>query len=180
MKNSDPSVKAEPEPFVIVEETYGGKYKDHIVEQYKLCVEMADRVSSRRSTTNDFFLTLNSILITAIGVLSRVGVGDTIFNVGWMIVASIAGILFCWCWVATINGYRALNSAKFKVINSIEKRLPIAAFEAEWKWLLNPEGKTAKYTELTNAERWIPRIFMFLYIALIVFAILARALSKTP
>ena len=174
MENSDPHVKAESEPFVITEEAYGEKYKDHILEQYKLCVEMADRVSSRRNTTNDFFLTLNSILITAIGVLSHVGFGHAIFNVGWMIVASIAGIIFCGCWVATINSYRALNSAKFKVINSIEQRLPIAAFETEWKWCLNPEGKAPKYTRLTNVDSWVPTIFMFLYIALIVLAISTR------
>ena len=31
-----------------------------VLEQYKLYVEMADRVSARRGVTNTFFLTLNS------------------------------------------------------------------------------------------------------------------------
>ena len=37
-------------------------------EQYKLYVEMADRVSARRSLANTFFLTLNTALFTPIGV----------------------------------------------------------------------------------------------------------------
>ena len=39
------------------------------LEQYKLYVEMADRVSARRGNTNTFFLTLNTTAVTAIGLL---------------------------------------------------------------------------------------------------------------
>jgi hypothetical protein len=34
-------------------------YQNHILEQYKMYVEMVDRISSRRNLTNIFFLTLN-------------------------------------------------------------------------------------------------------------------------
>lgn len=40
-----------------------------LLEQYKLYVEMADRVSARRGSANTFFLTLNTTAVTAIGVL---------------------------------------------------------------------------------------------------------------
>ncbi len=39
-----------------------------VMDQYKLYVEMADRVSARRSLANTFFLTLNTAIFTAIGV----------------------------------------------------------------------------------------------------------------
>ena len=51
-------------------DTYRGsaeKYQATILEQYKLCVEMADRISARRALANAFFLTLNSVLITSAG-----------------------------------------------------------------------------------------------------------------
>lgn len=44
----------------------GERYQPAILEQYKLYVEMADRVSSRRGLTN-FFLTLNTLVFTIIG-----------------------------------------------------------------------------------------------------------------
>ena len=39
-------------------EEYGDKYPDHLLEQYKLYVEMTDRVSQRRERSNPFFMTL--------------------------------------------------------------------------------------------------------------------------
>jgi hypothetical protein len=44
-------------------------YKIHILEQYKIYVEMADRISSRRNLANVFFLTINTTLITVVGFL---------------------------------------------------------------------------------------------------------------
>lgn len=157
--------------FVVDEKTYGKMYNAHLIEQYKLCVEMADRVSERRNNTNSFFLTLNGVLITAIGILAKIGSSNLVYNFFWVVVASVAGVIFCWCWVTTINCYRKLNSAKFEVINTIEKKLPASSFDTEWKQL-NAEDKKGKYPQLTNVERWIPIVFSFLYIALLTFAVL--------
>lgn len=44
------------------------KYQGAVLEQYKLYVEMADRVSSRRGLANTFFLTLNSGILTVLAV----------------------------------------------------------------------------------------------------------------
>ena len=40
-----------------------------IFDQYKLYVDLADRISARRATTNSFYLTANSFLFVAIGIL---------------------------------------------------------------------------------------------------------------
>ena len=45
------------------------QYREHVLEQYKLCVEMADKVSGRRDIANTFFLTLHGICLGAAGVL---------------------------------------------------------------------------------------------------------------
>jgi hypothetical protein len=171
MKATGSETNPEPPIFVVDEKNYGKSYKKHMLEQYKLCVEMADRISSRRGTTNNFFLSLNSLLVTAIGILSRLGSVFAAFNFWWVIVASFAGLLFCWCWSTNIRCYRELNAAKFKVINAMENKLPVAAFEAEWKWL-NPKSKTIKYPQLTRVEHWVPVIFAVLYIVLIGIAII--------
>jgi hypothetical protein len=37
--------------------------RGHLLEQYKLYIEMADRISSRRQSANSFFLSLNTTLV---------------------------------------------------------------------------------------------------------------------
>ena len=57
-------------------------YEHHILDQYKLYVEMADRISSRRNSANIFFLTLNSTILTIIGFLFE---KITVVNPRWLI-----------------------------------------------------------------------------------------------
>ena len=52
------------------EEEYGENYKAHLLEQYKLYVEMADRISARRQTANSFFLSINTAIIALISYLN--------------------------------------------------------------------------------------------------------------
>ena len=46
---------------------YPAEYHAHALEQYKLCVEMADRISQRHQTAHAFFLTVNAGLIALLG-----------------------------------------------------------------------------------------------------------------
>jgi len=160
----------EAQLFVFDEKTYGRNYKKHLLEQYKLCVEMADKISSRRCTANNFFLSVNTLLLTAIGILSRFGSSFATLSLWWLVITSVAGTLFCWAWLVTIRCYRDLNEAKFKIINVIEQKLPATAFNVEWA-LLSPENKATKYPQLTKVERWVPLIFIFLYLVLMLVGI---------
>lgn len=58
-----------PELFKTKPEDYRLKYGDDLFEQYKLYVEMADRVSERRATANNFFLTANTLLVSIFGAI---------------------------------------------------------------------------------------------------------------
>ena len=135
-----------------------GKFKDHVLEQYKLCVEMADRISGRRSTANTFFLTLNTLIVGALSACAEK------FSQLSVIVICIAAIVLCYVWKRLINSYRQLNTAKFAVIGEFEKRLPSSPYwSAEWNAL--GEGKDPKkYKQLTAVEKWVPIVFMFLYL----------------
>ena len=42
-------------------------FQEHLLEQYKMYVEMADRISQRRNLANVFFLTLNTSIVTGFG-----------------------------------------------------------------------------------------------------------------
>jgi hypothetical protein len=128
-------------------------------EQYKLYVDTAERVSDRRQNTNNFFLTLNSVLLSFTGYLT------TTEFAFWHIILAFAGISISLLWFLTITSFRNLNSAKFKVIHRIEQHLPIKLFADEWKQL--GEGNdTSKYIKISKVEQGIPIIFFVLYIFL--------------
>lgn len=137
-------------------------YQNHILEQYKMCVEMADRISSRRNLANIFFLTLNTTILGTIGFLFE---KIYLIEPNWLILFPLLGILILtivWWWL--LRSYRNLNSAKFKVIGHLEKRLPSSPYwSAEWKEL--GEGKDIKkYLPLTILEKTVPICFGILYI----------------
>jgi len=146
------------------EKDYNGNYSEHLLEQYKLFVQMADNISERRSKTNTFFLSVNSFLLTALGIFTKIE-----FNVDvglwWLYVASVGGITFAITWFVLIRNYKKLNSGKFEVIHELEKKLPAAPYLKEWD-IIRGNNTKKKYQKLTNIESVVPIIFIGLYIAL--------------
>lgn len=139
------------------------QYHQHILEQYKLYVEMADKISSRRDTANAFFLTLNSLIFSAGAAIVEKGI---IFqNKYLLLVPSLLLILQTFFWWRLINSYKQLNGAKFQIVGELETRLPASPyFKAEWKLMLR-EGKEYKtYWPLTHLESKIPVAFGIAYI----------------
>lgn len=65
--------------------------KELILEQYKLYVEMADKVSERRFNVNTFFLTANSTILTVITIK-----GFDVVKFSWIITA--VGIVLSYTW----------------------------------------------------------------------------------
>lgn len=155
--------------------SYGGddggeKYQSAILEQYKMYVEMADRVSSRRGLTNTFFLTLNTLVFTLFGVFwkDRPGKISTLALVPLL----IAALVECATWWFMVRSYRQLNTGKFKVIGLLEERLPASPYwSAEWQAL--KEGKDPwVYLPLTYAEQVVPALFAVIYVLGFLFVIL--------
>jgi hypothetical protein len=132
-----------------------------ILEQYKLYVEMADRISARRSLTNTFFLTLNTTIFAAIGMFWS----DHPAGASWLLTFPLVAVVVqCGAWFFLVRSYRQLNSAKYTVIGVLEERLPASPYwSAEWKAL--GEGKDkAKYWPLTHLEQWVPITFAGAYV----------------
>ena len=100
------------------------EYDKMLFDQYKLYVELADRISQRRSIANSFFVTANTALLAVTSWIHD-GVGN------YIIIISAVGILFSLFWFFLINSYKQLNSGKFKVIHEIETKLPLNLFSYE-------------------------------------------------
>ncbi|MFP4897151.1 hypothetical protein [Paraburkholderia sp. EG304] len=103
------------------------KWYSHLLDQYKLYVEMADRISQRRTTANSYFLSVNSAILAFVGYLTSKDSTEYL----WLL--AIAGATLCVLWYSIITSYRNLNSAKWSVVHEIEKRLPISPYDAEWE-----------------------------------------------
>ncbi|MFN3532432.1 MAG: hypothetical protein ACK41Q_07970 [Candidatus Brocadia sp.] len=72
---------------------YGSDYHAHLLEQYKIFLQLADNISERRNRANTFFLTANSFLVTTLGVADKLG-SDVMSRSWWLVIAAIGGMLF--------------------------------------------------------------------------------------
>lgn len=137
-------------------------------EQYKLAVEMADRHSARRATANAFFATLNAVLLTAIGMLREPQTAHappTVANQFAPALGVFAGILLCVVWFFMLRTYRHLSSVKWDVILAMEKSLPYAVFDEEWRRLPHvAERRRDRYLALTKIEQVVPWLFLATYV----------------
>lgn len=144
-----------------------------LLEQYKTYVEMADRISARRSETNKFFISL----LTALLAIVSLTVDKNAFNDYErfvFIVVSIMGLALNVLWYVNIRSYRQLNSGKFKVILEMESNLAFPCYEKEWKIL--GEGKESKkYLQLTRVERFVPFILSVPYFLLLIHSLIKYA-----
>jgi hypothetical protein len=135
--------------------------REVVLEQYKLYVEMADRISNRRGLTNTFFLTLNTLVFTAFGVLWKDKPPDIATEVLVLLVLVLLGQ--CAAWWFIVRSYRQLNGAKFKVVGLLEERLPAAPYSnAEWTALKRGDDWRV-YLPLSHVEQWIPILFAVIY-----------------
>lgn len=144
---------------------YGDLFRAHALEQYKLYVQFADKISDRRQTANSFFLTINTAIIGFLGATNIVA-GTNEIGV-WRLALITAGLAICYYWYRLIESYRNLNDAKFKVVHEIEKRLPMKPYDAEWECV--GRGRVKKlYYPFTHLERSIPWVFQLLYFILLI------------
>jgi hypothetical protein len=145
------------------------KMTESLLEQYKLYVEMADRVSTRRVQMSQLYLSLLSALLGILMFLTE-NKGIMEFKPITLFLVSLLGLSLCLVWYANLEAYRQLNSGKFRIIHDMEQNLPYPCFKKEWEQL--GEGKDAKrYHRLTHVEKWIPFLVAIPYVVLLGYAI---------
>jgi len=137
-----------------------------LLEQYKLYVQMADKISDRRADANRFFISLLTGLLALLSIAIQFR-GAAALQQAVLLIVGVVGVLLCYTWYITIRSYRQLNSGKFKVVHEVEKRLPFAFYDVEWDCLGRGENPKL-YTPLTHVEQYIPILFGILYVLLLV------------
>ena len=152
----------EPTLFRSTSESRGGSFEAHALEQYKLYVQSAENVSSRRIASIRYMLTMSTALVAVYGVQSAT------FGQGlWLLPIPVVGVASGLAWHQIITSYKNLNALKFDVIHEFEQHLPAAPFTYEWS---NHGGV---YTPVTELERLLPAGFIALHVLFIVMIVLA-------
>lgn len=129
------------------------------LDQYKHYVNSAELVSERRLKANTLFISLQSILITLIGLFNV----DRDVNLKSLIVLSILGLLISFIWLIYINSFKQLNKLKFTVINEMEANMPFNSYNYEWYL---DKSNAEKYIRLSKVEKLIPLFFIACYVIL--------------
>ena len=149
--------------FIKSAQEYGENYSSHYFEQYKLYIESIEKTSDRRQHANNYFITINTALISLIGLSFQVKILD---DSPWIkLIFSVVGVIICVVFWFLIRSYKQLNTGKFAVLHEIEQHLPLALYKHEWKVLGKGED-SIKYYPFSHIELLIPWIFGAIYILL--------------
>ena len=132
-----------------------------LMEQYKLFVETSERLVARRQVVNTFFLSVNALALSALGLIAKEASQSPLIAIG-MVAISAAAIVLCVAWKTLVGSYRQLNRGKFAVIDRLEDRLPAALFRAEWVALGRGEDSEI-YKPFTATEEVVSKIFIVIY-----------------
>ncbi len=141
-------------------------------EEYKLFVEDTARFSERRQSVNNSYVTINSIILTALAFLVK----DAGFNRPWqafaVIPVSLAGAVICWRWVMIINNYKKLVDFRIDQLRIVESDPGMAGchrmYHAEDALYPRDAGGktlTRKALSFSEKEKFLPYVFAAIYVA---------------
>ena len=162
------------EQFAKMENEERAKHKNELLDQYKMFQKSSEDLVSRRQSVNSFYISVNSALATLIGgVMALVEFPSKLYI---MLFMCVVGIILDFSWIHILDAYGTLNGAKMKVIRLMEKQLPIALYDVEWK-VMSDKLNNKKYVSFTDSEKRIPIIFAFVYAAIIIISAVILILS---
>lgn len=136
----------------------------NLLESYKILVTSSEKVTEQRSKVHTLFLALLTAIISmTIAFAQKQGMDQ--YTISLFFFSSIIIILITILWEKLIESYGKLNTAKFQIINSLEKKLRINSFDKEWKILTK-----SKYLTTTSLEKKLVSSIRFFSYGLIVFS----------
>jgi hypothetical protein len=169
-------------------------------DEFKLYYESAEKVTERRLSANRWNYSVSTAVILAIAVILSFSASHETFRftaaMGALFLSSIA-FLFCSYWIKQIDDFKALNTAKFAVL---EEMAPVILFDSagnppsaksfepfrkEWQHLqaaraLQPLPNRVQRTlalKSTREEYFLPHAFRILFAAIFIMTIIFALVS---
>ncbi|MEM6387468.1 MAG: hypothetical protein AAF668_15180 [Pseudomonadota bacterium] len=139
-------------------------------ELYELYLSTIEKISDRRSSANQWLLSVNSAIVGLYGYISasRAVGGEDMLEI-WRWAIPIAGLATAFTWMSLLSSYRKLNRAKFTVLRTLEEELPNQLFKDEEAAYMADRRR-----DLSAFETAVPWIFALLYLAFIASNIVNR------
>jgi hypothetical protein len=169
------------------------------VEEYQLLFETTERVIDRRVALNSWNYGVCVAILASMGlVIDRAVTQPGLLGpaLAWVAVASCTGLALSWYWRARILDLKALNTAKFEVLNAMAPNVDFGRpnntsaepFRREWVLLDEAKklrrgasrrgfvGLASKVLNSSGAETLLPTLFAVLFFLAIVYTTLVSAL----
>lgn len=149
--------------FPVSKHRYGPTYNADLLTAYRLYFDSVRYTSQARRAKDNFFLSINTLFLTAFGLIYS----DPELlppNNYWAWLVSVIGVLICINWWAVSYFYRKRNRVKLSIIHQIEESLPVAFYSAE------REAMQKRHKWFARRFAWLrfvtPWIFAILYISI--------------
>lgn len=150
-------------------------------EEYKLFIDDTARFTERRQSVATTYLTVNSILLSAIALLLNRDITLADKPLAWSIFfLAVGGIFACFVWFQLVKKYKKLVGFRMKHLKIIED---LPEMEGSYKMYqkedeLYPRAEAKEYEQakffkfgFSDLESTLPFLFIFLYIAIPVIGI---------
>lgn len=144
-------------------EVFGGDHpstdeqRSEVIEQYKMMLGTIESLEGRRQALHTFFMSINSLLLAAIGLVAKESLDEPAVSAGVILLATM-GAAFSVCWTLQIASHGTVLASKWEVFNHMERALPSRPFSAEYECM-----QRRGYRSFTRIESLVPLVFTALY-----------------
>jgi hypothetical protein len=145
-------------------------------EEYKLFVEDTARFSDRRQTVTYIYATINGAIVGLATFLFQAAGFSSWRIVIILLPLILAGGFICYAWYRLLSSYKKLLRFRFKQLEQMEDALPGChrMYNLEADYLYSNAPKREKI-EQTRIEMWLPWLFIVIYMAIPLLAIILVA-----
>ena len=147
-----------------------------LFEQYKLYQQTTEGLEKRKQNANNFYLTLNEVLLAFCGAIFGWANASEVKIFLILCVVAASGIIFNLSWCNQIERLKIINSAKLRLINAVERQLPLRLYDEEYSIMYN-DLNGWKYKNTFKDEKRIPHAFIGVYIILFLIFLLFFVLA---
>lgn len=148
--------------FGLSEKEYVNKelYQAHILEQYKIYADRLGVDQGRNETTNSFFMTMNTAVVTALVFAAQSIDEFELSGIGFITVFAVAVCLVWWMVLLSLSRWQA---AQLETLQEIEALLPLKPFMSEWHEKMSNKKS---YIKIRVVRQCVPWIFMAVHLGM--------------
>ena len=138
--------------------------------EYQMLVEDTARITDRRQNIANLYTTINSLLLTG----SALFIIDSNIPILMLLAAtaiiSLAGVSICVVWRNAILSYKKLLKVRFDVLwemeNDPDMKDSVKIYHREEILYPKDEESSKKKISFSDIEKWLPFIFIILYLGM--------------